>query len=65
VRRSHGKVTIGKFMRLRQLTEVYVVLEIARERVNIAFSLAFTYNPKSNWVFVLPARRALGVPHDQ
>jgi len=47
-------------MRLRELSEVYVVLEIARERVNIAFSLVFTYNPKSNWVFVLPARSAFG-----
>ena len=44
-------------MRLRQLSEVCVVLEIARGRVNIAFSLVFTYNPKCNWVFV-PSRLA-------
>jgi hypothetical protein len=52
-------------MRLRELSEVRIILEIARGRVNIAFSLVFTYNPKSNWVFVLPARSILGVPHDQ
>ena len=65
MRHGDGEVIIGKFMRLRELSEVSVVLYIARGRVNIAFSLVFTYNPKSNLVFVLPARSALGVPHDQ